>query len=117
MKINIKKTKLTRSAPPKSSSSSVNDTSDELHGLKFGFDERLESPVTLSTVSNDGAECKLDNWDLIYFSGEGGKRDGGWRGIGKKSGTGNLPVVWFVRSICIGWLKGTVFCSLKKARI
>ncbi len=109
--------KLTRS-PPKSSSSSVNDTSDESHGLKFGFDERLESPATLSAVSSDGRESKPHTWDLRYFSGEGGKRGGGgWWAFGNESDVDNLRIVWEERLAWIVWLRGKFFCSLKKARI
>jgi hypothetical protein len=75
-----KKKKQTRSET-KSASSSLNETSDELRRLKFGFDERLESPVVLSTGSNVGTEFQLHNWDLRYFSGRGGGRGGGGRRV------------------------------------
>jgi hypothetical protein len=59
------------------SSSSLKDASDELHRLRTGFDDRLESPVTLSRVSLDMVTWLLFDSALMNLPGRGGGRDGG----------------------------------------
>ena len=48
----------TRSLTGSTSSSSVNDASEEFERLKFGCDERLESPAAISATSMDGTDCE-----------------------------------------------------------
>ncbi len=107
----------TRSLTGSTSSSSVNDASEEFDRLKFGFDERLESPAAISVISMDGSDCESCIWDLIYFSGLCGKQNGVWIGMDNELGITNFLGVGVGRFNWSGERNEKFLGSLKNSRI